>query len=80
MITPHADYLALGATKEERADRYRNSIAAVLHANELQAIRRATNSNFALGNGDFVSRLETQLQRRVAPIYRKIPKKGTDHF
>jgi putative transposase len=70
LITPHADYIALGNDKEERLERYRNSFSAQFGDTELQSIRRATNGNFVLGTEDFVSALQTQLDRRVVPTRR----------
>ena len=76
LITPHADYLALGANAEERIARYRKSFNALLSERELQSIRRATNGNFVLGTDEFLSCLQTKLDRQVAPLRRAKPAKG----
>ncbi len=71
LITPHEDYLTLGNSREQRLEAYRNSFSAHLTDKELLSIRRATNGNFVLGTDAFLSAIETQLNRRVAPINRQ---------
>jgi putative transposase len=76
VITPHADYLALGADTNERLARYRKSFSALLSETELRSIRRATNGNFVLGTDSYLSALQAQLDRQVAPLRRAKPTKG----
>jgi putative transposase len=68
LITPHADYLALGSDKEERIERYRHLFSTQLGDKELQSIRRATNGNFMLGTDEFLTAMRSRLDRQVTPI------------
>jgi putative transposase len=52
-ISPHAAYLALGATPEERAATYRAFIAEGCQAIELESIRAMTSRQRAVGTEDF---------------------------
>ncbi len=71
LITPHADYLALGANQDERLEQYRRSFSNLISDSELQSIRRATNGNYALGTDAFHSALQEQLDREVKPSRRR---------
>lgn len=68
MITPHPDYLALGRNPEERTSRYRALFTSQLPDAEIKSIRRATNGNFVLGTDAFLTSMQAQLNRQVAPI------------
>ena len=62
-ITPHADYLRLGRTMEERRLSYIQFVAST--ANEFDEIRSATNGGYALGDESFRRRMAHALGRRV---------------
>ncbi len=49
LITPHAEYLALGSTSEQRCRAYRGMCEEALARNELEEIRQATRSGLPLG-------------------------------
>jgi putative transposase len=62
LITPHEEYLRLGADAVERQSAYRTFFDAAL---DLRRIRDATNGNFPLGADAFVKRLGHMLGTRV---------------
>lgn len=65
LITPHAEYLRLARDDTDRRDAYRALFKAHLEAETVDEIRKATNGNFALGNGRFKKEIEDALGRRV---------------
>ena len=65
LLTPHAEYLALGATDEQRQAAYRALFCLPLDADWLNEIRQATNAGYALGNEDFKTQIAVALARRV---------------
>jgi putative transposase len=65
LITPHHEYLRLGATPVERRRAYKELVLQLLDAKQLDEIRTATNGNFALGDKAFCRRVSTALGRRV---------------
>lgn len=66
-ITPHEEYVRLGATAESRRAAYHELIASPLSAERVDEIRRATNGNFALGNDRFKKTVSMALGRRAYP-------------
>lgn len=67
LIAPHAEYLRLAATPEERRKVYRDLFKAHLDADSLAEIRNATNGNYALGSERFRAEIEQALGRRATP-------------
>lgn len=67
LITPHNLYLSLGLNIEERLEAYRNLIQSDLKLDLIKQIRRATNSNYALGSQRFCAEIETSIGRRATP-------------
>ena len=65
LLTPHAEYLALGGTDEQRQAAYRRLFSSALEAAWLDEIRQATNGGYAFGNADFRVELAASLARRV---------------
>jgi putative transposase len=65
VITPHPSFLASGSTNEERRDTYRRMFAEPLHAETIQAIRDATQFEWALGDAAFRAVVETRARRRA---------------
>jgi putative transposase len=65
LITPHPEYLRLGATDGERLEAYRDLVERGLDTNSLMTIRSATNGGFALGDGEFTRRLAAACGRSV---------------
>ncbi|MDP3539309.1 MAG: transposase [Azonexus sp.] len=67
LITPHPCYLGLGATEQDRLSAYRELFRHELEPGALDAIRKATNGNFALGDSRFADQIASVLGRRVTP-------------
>ena len=67
LIVPHSLYLALGANPEGRQAAYRELFRYHLEPGLVDAIRRATNGNFALGNERFGEQIASVLGRRAQP-------------
>ena len=63
LITPHADYLRLGRTMEERRLSYVELVRTA--STEIDEIRSATNGGYALGDQSFRGRMAQALERRV---------------
>jgi len=64
-LTPHAEYMALGASKEMRLASYRGLFSTIIDPDLLAEIRTATHGNYALGNERFKNEVSRMLQRRV---------------
>jgi putative transposase len=64
-LTPHPEFLALGASDALRREAYRALFADELDPRLTRAIRESTNGNVALGNPRFQAEIETMLQRRA---------------
>lgn len=74
LVTPHPQYLALGRRVAERMAAYREMFTAVLDQETLDAIRDATNRQWALGDSQA---LAPQLNRRLHRLTRTgRPKNG----
>ena len=67
LLRQHCLYLALGNDSEARQAAYRNLFGQELSAGLIENIRRTTNGNFALGDTDFATKIETELKRRATP-------------
>ena len=67
LITPHDLYLRLGSTPASRHEQYQALFQAHIQDAALEEIREATNKAWVLGNDRFRSRIETMLERQVAP-------------
>jgi putative transposase len=65
LITPHDEYLRLGASNAERRGAYEELIRQLLDSKQLDEIRAATNGNFALGGKAFRQRMSAALGRRA---------------
>lgn len=66
LVTPHEDYLRLGATEVERRVAYRALIDGALDDESVRQIRDATLGNLAFGNAGFQAELRAVSGRRVA--------------
>ena len=67
LLTPHPLYLALGADGTEREVAYRELFRHELEPGLVDAIRKATNGNFALGDERFGAHIAHTLGRRAQP-------------
>ena len=65
IITPHDQYRRLGETDAERRQAYRALFRAHLDEALVEAIRSATNGNYALGGKRFQAQIEAALGRRA---------------
>ena len=76
--TPHELYLALGKTKKERLDNYRQLFKAHVGVELLKEIRDSVNKGLALGNERFTVQIEALTKSRVTPRKAGRPKKRID--
>ena len=67
LVSSHALYLSLGEDATARASAYLGLFRHELEPGLVDEIRKATNGNFALGDGRFVSEIEAAIGRRVVP-------------
>ncbi len=76
--TPHELYLALGKTKSERLEAYRELFKAHVGVELLKEIRDSVNKGLALGNERFTTQIEALTKRRVTPRKAGRPRKNHD--
>lgn len=65
MLSPHAEYLLLGKTDEERQKNYRALFERHLDQRMITDIREATSKGMALGSEKFKEDIELTFKRRV---------------
>ncbi len=65
LIQPHALYLALGQSKDERMQNYQALFQAHIDRDTMEVIRKATNKDQVLGNDKFKAEIEQMLNRRI---------------
>ena len=80
MIEAHALYHALGADAESRQAAYRELFRYELDIGLVDEMRRATNSNYALGNDAFAMQISEALGRRVTPGQPGRPRKAENEI
>lgn len=68
LVHPHALYFALGRDEQERRTAYRALFKAPLEQQMLDQIRDSTNKGWALGSGQFQSKIERLAERRAKPL------------
>ena len=68
--TPHPVYQALGATHEQRAERYRAVFRGHIEETLLTEIRRSVNQGMVLGNDRFKAEVEQLSGRRTTQLKR----------
>ncbi len=73
LVMPHELYQRLGKVEPERQIAYRQLFRSQLSGADVEAIREATNKNWALGNEYFKQRIEELSGRRAAPTQRGRP-------
>ncbi len=74
VVTPHAEYLALGRDTEQRCERYRSLFRSQLDGELIDEIRKSVNKGLALGSKQFKQALEDRWQRRVTEAPQGRPK------
>jgi putative transposase len=75
LVTPHALYRALGRSAAQRQAAYRAMFDQTLQPGMVDALRRATNGNFALGTPRFADEVAALLGRRATQGKAGRPKK-----
>ena len=75
LITPHPIYRQLGLSHVARQGTYRQLFQADIRVNELEAIRKATNTGWVLGNDRFREKIEQLSGRCASPKPRGRPRK-----
>ena len=75
IITPHALYLALGRTQEDRGYAYRELFRSALDPDQVHNIRATVQTGTPLGNDRFKQQIEQNLQRKVGQPRRGRPEK-----
>ncbi|TXI82826.1 MAG: transposase [Flavobacteriales bacterium] len=78
LVVAHALYDALGTSEEKRRSAYRELFRYELDPGVVDAIRQATNGNFALGDPRFAEQVAQVLGRRVVPGKSGRPTKNGD--
>ena len=78
VITPHLLYHSLGLNPTKQQFAYRELFRYALDIGLVNEIRKATNSNYALGNALFTKQIADALGRRVTPGLSGRPKKIKD--
>jgi len=68
LITPHPEYLSLGATDAVRQQAYRELFRYHLDDGRLDDIRSSVSKGLALGNERFKLQIEANYQRRVTAL------------
>jgi putative transposase len=76
LLQPHPLYLALGAEAGVRQAAYRELFRDRLDSVVIDAIRHATNGNYALGNAQFTEKIAAMVGRRVTPGEAGRPRKA----
>ncbi|BCE01699.1 transposase [Marinicellulosiphila megalodicopiae] len=69
LITPHACYMALGKTDEERKFCYCQFVNKAIPEKLLTQIRDSTKKSWALGDKDFIFKIEEKLNRRLSAVH-----------
>jgi putative transposase len=78
LVAPHALYLSLAADAQGRLAAYRELFRHELEPGLVDAIRKATNGNYALGDARFGEQIARTLGRRVRPGKPGRPTKGPE--
>ncbi len=66
-LTPHGEYLALGAEEATRLEAYGRLFATDLDPELLREIRISTHGGYAVGDSRFRQEIENAMNRRAAP-------------
>ena len=78
LVTPHACYLALGATVKERVAAYRALFEDAVSEEKMQAVREAATLCVPLGAQSFCKKVERRLGRRISYRRRGRPARRRD--
>ncbi len=76
LVTPHAKYLSLGASTQERVQNYRRLFDEQGDERELEDIRLHTQSGTPLGSQPFRDQIESTLRVHAGQVSRGRPEKG----
>jgi putative transposase len=75
LITPHHEYLSLGASPKKRQQAYRELFVALVDDPNWALIRAATQQGVVVGDSRFSSVIEKRLGQAVQPRPRGRPRK-----
>ena len=78
LIVPHSLYTSLGSDPASRQAAYRELFRYELEPGLVDAIRKATNGNFALGDTRFGNQIEEMIGRRAQPGRSGRPRKNDE--
>ena len=67
LVTPHSEYLRLGATRQERTQNYRSFVVGQVRPEILKQIRQSTRKGLVIGNQRFAQEIEALTLRRAKP-------------
>lgn len=73
LITPHAEYLALGTSSDERCRVYKDLFKGHVDADDLRDIRTSLQTGTPLGNSFFKAKIEAKLGLKVGHSKRGRP-------
>jgi putative transposase len=76
LVSPHARYLELAGNPSARRAAYQALFLSAIDRATLDAIRSATNKQWALGSEAFRRRAAARLNRRASPLRRGRPRAG----
>ena len=82
LLSPHEEYLRLGASAAGRCAAYRGLLSEAIGESELSGIRDATTGGLALGGGQFQRAIAATFGTRVTrgkagrPSRRSVPEPG----
>lgn len=74
VVEPHETFAALGASRAERAQRYRGIIRERLPNRTVEAIRHGTEKGLPVGRDDFKERIETKIGKAIGQRKRGRPR------
>ena len=75
LLTPHTEYQALGRSKAQRKDAYRELFRNHIDDKDLHSIYACWQSGTPLGNDKFLAAIERRLQTKVGQASRGRPRK-----
>lgn len=78
LVTPHPNFLALGADPESRQAAYRELVKQAISDDDLAAIRLQLQRQHALGSERFRAAIEAQLGRSAGPVRIGRPRKAAE--
>jgi len=75
LLTPHPEYLSLGANTQERMENYRAFLRRRIDEDLMKEIRNCVKAGLVLGSEHFKDEIETAFARKVRPGIAGRPRK-----